>query len=959
MILSALPVFTVSGAGQNVFAEQVIPASNLSAFENGYAGYSKSMDVFEGKSVHVLKRTGADETENNFCYYRWGVMYDENNELIPLSTANYLVVDYYYFSPDESPALLNNHMRWTQVKVSPDSNISGGASFSVTTRSREPLVANKWAQAVLPLGEAAAEIKKKFSDETYYLHQVKLYPLDKMDMGKNDILYISNIKVQSWDPALENSVSERTINFYDSEESQTPVTTLKANDLEYFTVPEFSGKLPENTEFVRWINKFDKTSAKPGEKIQMLAGQDIGFVPEFNYVFNFSGFDAAYINGYNDGSFKPQGNVTRAEACKIIATVTGSGKSADLAGVYSDIKPQDWFYPYVSTLYALGALDIFEGTFDQSKQITRSELVEIIYAIADTNFESMKLTYVSDVDSKDRCFDAVMYAISAGIITGYEDGSFRPDNNITRAETVTIINRLLGRSAKSGGISKFSDIDGHWAKDQIIASSSERSEGCWETVSTAGEYVLEGTNTEGYIKALHSQAKNLSGDAIRRGIDTVAEQMKKDILSAPNTQVIYADKLSGNTYYVSEKNGNDENDGKSPETALKTLEGLKNKFRLPKLGTAVLFERGGVYRGQITTSPGCIYGAYGEGDKPIITGSAKNYADASLWVETEYENVYRLTDAVTNAGIITFDHKPTDHGNYDALYGKNRIYGKNIQDCSGLASDLEFLSTPGVLYLYSEGGNPGTRFSSIEIGTGNHLTKGSGANVVFDNLHFKNTGAHAINFTSANNLTVTNCEFSWLGGSLMGTYGSSTSQYGNAVQIYGSCDGYYVKDNWMYQIYDTAITHQGPDYNMKNIEYSGNLMEYVHWGIECWMSKTNKDPELSGYLAKYNVMRNGGYGWGTIVSNRPGAARLYSFTSIVEKNSDLHSEYNIIDRCTGYLIDLDSDSTETVDSNIYVQDENNLIGRLKGTNSTARKDAILNVRNKLGDNNAVFVLIPR
>ncbi len=193
----------------------------------------------------------------------------------------------------------------------------------------------------------------------------------------------------------------------------------------------------------------------------------------------------------------------------------------------------------------------------------------------------------------------------------------------------------------------------------------------------------------------------------------------------------------------------------------------------------------------------------------------------------------------------------------------------------------------------------------------------------------------------------------------MGSYGQSTSQYGNAVQIYGSCNGYYVKNNWMYQIYDTAVTHQGPDYTMKNIEYSSNLMEYVHWGIECWISTSNGDPQTENYVSKYNVMRNGGYGWGTIVANRPGAARLYSFTTLPAKNSNMHSEFNVIDRCSAYLLDIDTDSTETFDSYILVQDEGKTLGRFGGSQYGTSRTASSLIHEKLGDTNAVMVMIPR
>ena len=942
----------------DTFGEQKVPASNISAFENGYAGYAKSMDVFEGRTSHVLKRTGTDATENGFCYYRWGTLLDEIGEPIPLSGAKYIVVDYYYQSSDAEPALNGHQMTWTQVNICGDKDITSGVSFGVSVKSRNGMVANKWDQLVFPLGEASAEKRAKLTDDIYYLRQMKLYPLlGEANMGKTDVLYISDISVQSWDPAVGNIILDRKASFLASDADSAALTVVNTKDLEYYTIPDFAGTAPENMEFLTWHCTFDNKTYKPGASVQMRAGQDISYIPVFNYVFDFAGLETAYINGYPDGTFLPQNNVTRAEACKIIASlVNPAGKDMGTTA-FADVTADAWYYNAVTTLESLGALSIWSGNFEPNEKITRSEFVEIIYAIADKNQGSVRLSNVSDVKAKDRFFDAVMYAVSNGIVTGYEDGSFKPQNNITRAETVTVINRFIGRVPNGQGDSKFSDISSHWAKGQIIASATAKADGTWTCDNTEKAYVLVGTSAGEYIKALHTQAKSLTGDAVRTGVDVIAEQMKKDILGTKNTADIYGDLMSGNTYYVSEKNGNDENTGKSPDKALKTLAALEKKLRFPKKGTAILFERGGVYRGQINMLQTCIYGAYGEGEKPIITSSPKNFADPSLWKATDAPNVYELTDKLANVGVMAFDHDFADHGNYDALYGVPRYYGKHVSGYANLSKDLEFYPTNDTLYLYCEGGNPGERFKSIEIGPKVTTMGGSGTDVVVDNLNVRFTGAHGIGVTYAKNFTVTNCEFAWIGGSQMGSYDSGSGSYGNAVQLYGSCDGYYVRNNWMYQIYDTAVTHQGVDYTMNNIEYSGNLMEYTHWGIECWISKSTKSPETNNYIAKDNVLRNCGYGWGTIVANRQSAARLYSFTTLDAKNSNLRCENNILDRSAGYLIDVDKRSSEEFDSNIYIQNKNARIGTLKGKSANALNNSAEVILSTLKDKNLVFILV--
>ena len=276
------------------------------------------------------------------------------------------------------------------------------------------------------------------------------------------------------------------------------------------------------------------------------------------------------------------------------------------------------------------------------------------------------------------------------------------------------------------------------------------------------------------------------------------------------------------------------------------------------------------------------------------------------------------------------------------------------------------------LYVYSTKGNPGERFSSIEMGERKNTFSGAADNVVIDNLSFKFTGAHAMGGAGGcKNRTVTNCVFSWLGGSVLSlnSNGGATN-YGNAVEIYGGCDGYFVENNWMYQIYDTAVTHQRSastgDCIQTNIRYTSNLMEYVHWGIEFYNAPPT-EADLNGaedtftritsnVIYRYNVLRNGGYGWGSIVRFRQKSARLYCGASL-STNYDELTEYNILDRCAGYLVSVPKNSNEDYDKNIYIQTVGCTLGTLKGAIFTCSYDAHTNIKGHLGDNRAVVVVV--
>ncbi len=950
-------------ANLNAFGQQIFEFSELNPSSDVKA-YSASTKTFKGERVRSIIRSG-DSAGTEFNLYKLSRITDKDGECIPVETANYIVVRYYYESSDESPALVGNRMSWLQEKVVPENALTKAENVGQSARvySTDGMVANKWATVTIPLitdaGYAAAQ--QSFNARgRFFLHQLKLYPFER-DMGKNDILHISSVTVQSWDPANQNPFSERTVSYYnsaaDAENGAAPIKTVTTADMKKVKVAEFEGTAPEKAEFLAWRCTHDGKTVAPGEYYTVLAGKNIAFVPVFNYTYDFSNVTSAYINGYPDGTFLPQNSVTRAEACKIIASLINP-QGIPMGGTsFSDVTPDNWYYNAVTTLENAGALGIWSGNFEAQTSIKRHELVEIIYALADDGTSSLKLVSLGDIDKKDRFFDAVIYGVSKGIITGYEDKTFRLEGNITRAETVTVINRLIGRvyDENTSVASKFSDIDSHWAKGQILASSASSADGVWTAKAAEAEYVLTGTGAAEYIPALHEQSKNLSGDAIRRGVDTIAEQMKKDVLSTGNTEEYYADKMTGQKYYISEKNGNDSNDGKTPATAIKTIAALNANITLAK-GDAVLFERGGLYPGSITVTQGVVYGAYGEGEKPVLSGSLKNYADPELWEETDKANVYKLKETIVNVGIIALDHGLHDYGNYDALYGKNRV--KNISSYKSLNGDLQFFSNADTLYFMSTEGNPGDRFSSIEMGTKTRVFGGNGRNNIFDNLSIRNCGAHGIGLQSSTDITVTNCIFSWLGGSLLGNYGETTTQYGNAVEIFGSCSRYYVKNNWMYQIYDTAVTHQGNNASMMNIEYSENLMEYVHWGIECWIKKDGGNCLMNNYKSRHNLLRMGGYGWGSIVSSRTSGASLYSFGIVDGTNKNLSCEHTIIDRCAGSLLTIVPASTETFDSNIYIQTEGKMLGSLKGASGLATKNAAQDILENLGDKNQVFVLVP-
>ncbi len=698
--------------------------------------------------------------------------------------------------------------------------------------------------------------------------------------------------------------------------------------------------------------------------------------------------DQAYINGFPDNTFRPDEKLTRAQAVQIAAKAAAIDNfvGEEYASRFSDIKNDDWYYAAVAYLEENEALpNEWQNEFLSGKEITRGEYLYILNGMLVKYNDSVKYFTFSDVTNESTpYYEAIMTAVASGCVEGYEDGTFRPENALTRAEAVTFVNRYLERLPNKNTGSDFSDMKDHWADAQVLAASTDKSENKWtigEEENTARFIMPESAESaKDYITALYDQAGSLSGNAIREGTNEIAERMKADILNSPNTLELYGDRVTGTAYHISEKGDDTDGDG-SEESPFRSIAGLKAKVNLKK-GDAVLFERGGIYRGTFSVSAGVIYGAYGNGSKPVVMQSQRNYASPELWKETEWENVWVCTELLKNVGIIGFDHDLFDYSEntYNELYGV--IMNKNLfgfKDVSQLCGDLQFYSelnggtsNLGELYVYSKDGNPGKRFSSIEIGERIDIVTGNARDVVIDNISFKFTGAHGMGGAGgAVNRTVTNCIYSWLGGSILSlsyTNGLPVN-YGNAVEIYGGCNGYYVENNWMYQIYDTAVTHQRNnstgDCIQENIRYSGNLMEYVFWGIEFY----NREPTASqlggkedtytritrNVVSEYNLLRLGGYGWGSITRYRTGMLYCGHYLS---ENYDCYARYNIFDRAYGNLLWLPENSNETEDRNIYIQHIGQPIGKLKKAGTvTCNYDAALRIAEDFGDKNAVVVLI--
>ncbi len=166
----------------------------------------------------------------------------------------------------------------------------------------------------------------------------------------------------------------------------------------------------------------------------------------------------SYIIGYPDGTVRPQGQITRAEVAAIFFRLLEDDSRMaywDEGAAYSDIKAEDWYSTEVATLVKAGIITGYpDGTFRGDNPITRAELATIA-----TRFD--KLTEgdasFSDIDGH-WAEDYIIFAATKGWVNGYPDGTFKPDQMITRAETMMLINNVLERLVLPAGLGDFEDM---------------------------------------------------------------------------------------------------------------------------------------------------------------------------------------------------------------------------------------------------------------------------------------------------------------------------------------------------------------------------------------------------------------------------------------------------------------------------------------------------------------------
>ncbi|HWI51750.1 MAG TPA: S-layer homology domain-containing protein [Symbiobacteriaceae bacterium] len=185
-----------------------------------------------------------------------------------------------------------------------------------------------------------------------------------------------------------------------------------------------------------------------------------------------SGQHLSYVKGYPDGLFRPEASITRAEVAAVFARILQSSPQQNAASLYGDVPAGHWAAGYIAVVSARGLMKGDpSGNFRPGAPITRAELATVMARYKELS--GVSGTVFSDTAGH-WAEPAINAVFAAGIALGYGDNSFKPSGTTTRAEFVTMVDRVLGRGPLATGnlVQRWPDVpEAHWAVGYVAEAS--------------------------------------------------------------------------------------------------------------------------------------------------------------------------------------------------------------------------------------------------------------------------------------------------------------------------------------------------------------------------------------------------------------------------------------------------------------------------------------------------------
>ncbi|OBR67588.1 hypothetical protein A7K91_22145 [Paenibacillus oryzae] len=181
-----------------------------------------------------------------------------------------------------------------------------------------------------------------------------------------------------------------------------------------------------------------------------------------------------YMNGYGDGRFAPDRAVTRAELAALLTKLSPAGQAGAAAGGdtdFGDVPQEHWAAEAIAKAAASSWMSGGpDGSFRPESPLTRAELAVVLARWLAAQGTEQPAMFADAAEHW--AASAISIVSEQGWLTGYEDGSFRPDRQVTRAQAVAVLNRVLGRPQLSGSGGDWQDVPAsHWAADAIRSAT--------------------------------------------------------------------------------------------------------------------------------------------------------------------------------------------------------------------------------------------------------------------------------------------------------------------------------------------------------------------------------------------------------------------------------------------------------------------------------------------------------
>lgn len=153
-----------------------------------------------------------------------------------------------------------------------------------------------------------------------------------------------------------------------------------------------------------------------------------------------------FVSGYANNYFMPNNYITRAEAAQLFYNIASDKSNGNIKYTFKDLNSESWYY---NPIYFCCSNGIMNGYTDQTVRpnsyITRAEFIKMAVEVAGFEDENTPISF-TDVKMSDWYYSYVKAGVQLGLLDGYSDGTFRPNNNITRAEATKIIDTIVGRT---------------------------------------------------------------------------------------------------------------------------------------------------------------------------------------------------------------------------------------------------------------------------------------------------------------------------------------------------------------------------------------------------------------------------------------------------------------------------------------------------------------------------------